>query len=488
MSEPILIGANPNGQQVFLYPEMGNRHGLVAGATGTGKTVTLQVLTEGFSRLGVPVFTADVKGDLSGLSAAAKPHPKIDERIEKIGIENYAANATPVRLWDIYGKSGHMVRTTIEDMGPDLLSNLLELTAAQSSILYVAFTYADDEKLPLLDLKDLRSLVSFLQENYKSLKEKYGSMSPQSLGALQRKLLVLETEGGDKFFGEPALNLEDFMQVQDGRGVVNILDGRDLILNPRIYTTFLLWFLTELFEQLEEQGDSDKPRLVFFFDEAHLLFDNAPKALLERVEQVVRIIRSKGVGIYFVTQSPSDIPDDVLGQLGNRVQHALRAFTPKEQKAIKVAAQSFRENPDLDTVEVITQLGVGEALVSVLDPKGVPTLVEQTLIVPPESQIGPVEDNARDVLIEESPYFEKYGEEIDRDSAYEILQKRREEKEKRQEELSEEEKKLSSRNRKSRGGYKRQGYFEAFGKTLVRSLASGFSRRIIRSVIRSIGK
>ncbi|MEM8594495.1 MAG: helicase HerA-like domain-containing protein [Pseudomonadota bacterium] len=486
MSKPLVLGANTQGKHVHLFPSMGNRHGLIAGATGTGKTITLQILAEAYSDIGVPVFTADVKGDLSGISQPAKSHLKIDERIEKIGIDGYQANGYPVRFWDIYGKTGHVVRTTIQDMGPDLLANLMELTEAQASILYIAFTYADDEGLPLLDLKDLKSLISFLQDNAKDLRQDYGSMSTRSLGALQRKLLVLEEQGGDQFFGEPALSIHDFMQQVDGKGIINLLDGRDLILNPGIYTTFLLWFLTELFEELEEQGDADKPRFVFFFDEAHLLFDNAPKALLQRLEQVVRIIRSKGVGVYFVTQSPSDIPDDVLGQLGNRIQHALRAFTPKEKKAVRVAAQSFRENPDLDTETVIMELGVGEALVSVLDEEGVPTMVEQTLMVPPQSLIGPSKDNQRDEVIDASLVREKYDEDVDSVSAYEMLQVRRKEKEEKLQKMKEEEQELTSKNRKRNS--RRQGYLEAFGKTLVRSLASGVSRRILKTAIGAIAR
>ena len=346
----LLIGGNPDKKHISLNPKMANRHGLIAGATGTGKTVTLQVLIENFSKIGVPVFTADIKGDLSGVAVEAKSHPKITERIEKIGIDNYTPHDNPVVFWDVFGKHGHPVRTTISEMGPVLLSNLLELNETQQGVMHIAFDIADEQGLLLLDIKDVRAMLNWLSDNRKEIQREYGAVSSQSVAAIVRKLLVLENAGGDHFFGEPALDIKDMMRVDEqGRGIINILHGKDLMMNPRIYATFLLWMLSELFEELDEVGDPDKPRLVFFFDEAHLLFKYAPDALLERIEQVVRLIRSKGVGIYFITQHPNDVPDTVLGQLGNRVQHALRAFTPKDMKAVKTAAQTFRANPKLDT-------------------------------------------------------------------------------------------------------------------------------------------
>lgn len=468
--DQLLIGGSEGGQ-IHLNPAMANRHGLVAGATGTGKTVTLQVLAEGFSRLGVPVFSADVKGDLSGIGAPGRPHPKVDERVQAIAITDYAAEASPVRLWDIHGQSGHPVRTTVADMGPTLLANLLELNENQEGLLHIAFDYAESEKLPLLDLQDLDSLLNWLRDNRSSLSSRYGGISPQSLGAIQRRLLVLRREGGDTFFGEPMLDIQDLMAQENDRGVVNLLDGRQLILQPRVYTTFLLWLLTELFEQLPERGDAPLPRLVFFFDEAHLLFEAAPKALLERLEQTVRLIRSKGVGIYFVTQSPADIPEDVLGQLGNRVQHALRAFTPKDQKAVKTAAETFRPNPNLDTAAVITELGVGEALVSVLDAKGTPGIVQRVLIAPPRSQIGPQQASQLAALVSASPLASRYGQAIDRDSAHERLQKRLAE-----QAAAEKPAKAPMKTRRSN----RQSAGEAFTKSLLRGLASQLARVLMQ--------
>ena len=371
MSEGILIGGSDAGQ-IFLNPRYANRHGLVAGATGTGKTVTLQCLAEGFSDLGVPVFLADVKGDISGMSQPGKPHPKVDERIQKIGIENYTQQGYPVAFWDLFGKKGVPVRSTVSEMGPQLLSRLLDLNETQESVLTLVFEFADNEGMMLLDLKDLRTTLEFLGDHSKELGTGY-RVSKASVNAILRRLLMVEREGGKKFFGEPALQLEDFMQyARDGRGIINVLAADTLIMSPRVYSTFLLWLLSELFENLPEIGDPEKPVMVFFFDEAHLLFRDAPKVLLEKIEQVVRLIRSKGVGVYFITQSPGDIPDSVLAQLGNRVQHALRAYTPREQKIVKVAAQSFRDNPKLDTLTAITELGVGEALVSTLQDKGIP--------------------------------------------------------------------------------------------------------------------
>jgi DNA helicase HerA-like ATPase len=478
----MLIGSNPHKQHIRFEPSMGNRHGLIAGATGTGKTITLQILAEEFSRIGVPVFTADIKGDLSGLAKAASPHKKIDERINTIGITDYQPQAFPVRFWDIYGENGHFIRTTITDMGATLLSNLLDLTESQSSILHIIFSYSDEQNLPLLDMKDLKEVLLHVQDHRRDIEKTYGRISSRSLSTLQRKLLVLKESGGEHFFGEPALDIHSFMQTQDGLGVINLLDGQKLMLQPKIYATFLLWLLTELFEQLEEAGDSDKPKLVFFFDEAHLLFDNAPKALLQRIEQIARLIRSKGVGIYFVTQSPSDIPDDVLGQLGNRVQHALRAFTPKDQKTVRSAAQTFRQNPEFDTEEIITQLGVGEALVSVLDVDGIPTIVEQAHICPPRSQIGPITRNERELLLENSVMSEQYDEAIDRESAYEILQQRKATlKENNIEKLDTQERVESTKKSKTR---KKQGILETFLKQMMRTLASSLSRKMIKRLFK----
>jgi len=392
--QPILIGKGE--EQVFLDPKFANRHGLIAGATGTGKTVSLQVLAEGFSRIGVPVFMADVKGDLSGITQAGKPHPKVDERIEKIGITDFKFEGFPSIFWDLFGEQGTPIRTTITDMGPLILSRLLDLNDTQEVVINVAFKFADEEGLALLNLDDLRSTLRYIGDNRAEFQNEYGNVSSASIGAIQRRLLVLEQQGAENFFGEPALDIWDMMRTGDGgMGQINILAADKLMESPRLYATFLLWLISELFEELPEVGDMEKPRMVFFFDEAHLLFDDAPKALVQKVEQTVKLIRSKGVGIYFITQNPTDIPDDVLGQLGNRVQHALRAFTPRDQKAVRAAAQTFRPNPNLDTEQTITELGVGEALVSVLELKGTPSVVQQTLICPPHSRIGPATDAER---------------------------------------------------------------------------------------------
>jgi len=448
MSDRIFIGKDTDGKVQELLLNKANRHGLIAGATGTGKTVTLQILTEGFSKAGIPVFCADVKGDLSGLSQAGstrhKLHDKLIARAEKIGLSDYSYSAMPVIFWDFYAKQGHPVRTTITEMGPTLLARLMNLTEAQEGIMTIAFELADDENMLLLDLKDLRALLNYLVDNKDEIGRKYGNVTSQSVAAIHRKLLTLERAGAEGFFGEPALKLKDLMRVHEGtpdsdgdaetlsledldgahmkgRGVVSILAADDLINLPSVYPTFLLWLLSELFEELPEVGNLDKPKMVFFFDEAHLLFDEAPKALVDKIEQVARLIRSKGVGIYFVTQNPSDIPDSVLGQLGNRIQHALRAYTPNEQKSIRAAASSFRENPNLDTEEVITDLGVGEALVSLLDEKGVPGIVGRTLIRPPASRLGPVTKAERKAVMKDSPVGGKYDTPNDRESAYEEL-------------------------------------------------------------------
>lgn len=404
-----------------------NRHGLIAGATGTGKTVTLQILAEGFSNAGVPVFAADVKGDLSGISQQGKDNPKMIERAHETGPDNYAFRGYPTIFWDLFGNKGHPIRTTVSEMGPLLLAQLLELNDTQEGVLNIAFAVADDEGMLLLDLKDLRAILNFVGENSSSISTQYGNVSKASVGAIQRRLLVLQQEGAKKFFGEPALELSDFMRCNEaGQGYINILSAQTLMQNPKLYSTFLLWLLAELFEELPEVGDPDKPKLVFFFDEAHLLFQDAPKPLIKKVEQVVRLIRSKGVGIYFVTQNPIDLPESILGQLGNRIQHALRAFTPKDQKAVKAAAQTFRSNPKLDVKQVITELGVGKALVSVLDEKGAPTMVEKTKIRPPESRMGPAKVTERKEVMSNSPVLDKYDKSIDRKSAFELLAARAE--------------------------------------------------------------
>jgi hypothetical protein len=410
-------------QDVHLLSKYGNRHGLIAGATGTGKSVSLMVLAEGFSRMGVPVFLSDVKGDLAGLSqAAAAPGEKLQARITRLGLADWKPEANPVVLWDIYGDKGHPVRTTVSEMGPNLLTRLLELNEVQEGVLQVAFRVADDEGLLLLDLDDLRAMLTFVSEHAKEISAKYGLVSPQSIAAIQRALLQLENDGGGRFFGEPALDLADFMrQDMSGRGIINVLASEQLILKPRVYSSFLLWMLSELFENLPEVGDLDKPKLVFFFDEAHLLFDDAPPQLQQRVEQVVRLIRSKGVGIYFISQLPDDVPAVILGQLGNRIQHALRAFTPRDQKAVKTAAETFPPNPRVDVVEAITQLGVGEALVTTLQEGGIPLPVERTLIVPPHCRIGAISDDERQLVRSRSPVGAKYDTAMNRESAFEQL-------------------------------------------------------------------
>jgi DNA helicase HerA-like ATPase len=421
--EQILIGKGD--QLVYLLPKYGNRHGLIAGATGTGKTVSLMVLAEAFSRMGVPVFMADVKGDVSGLALPGTPNDKVKERAAQIGMSDYTQEASPVVFWDLYGKAGHPVRATVSEMGPSLLGRIFELNDTQSGVLDIAFKLADDQGLLLLDLDDLRALLSFVADNRKEISTHYGLISAQSVSAIQRALLTLEREGGDSLFGEPALDLAD-LRLTDlgGRGIVNILAADQLILKPRLYSSFLLWLLSELFENLPEVGDLDKPKLVFFFDEAHLLFDDTPQALRQRVEQVVRLIRSKGVGVYFCSQFPDDVPDEILGQLGNRVQHALRAYTPRDQKAVRTAAQTFVPNPKLDVAAVIGQLGVGEALVSTLQEKGVPMPVERTLICPPRCRAGAVTADERSSVRARSPIAGKYDTRVNRESAYEILNKR----------------------------------------------------------------
>src|SRR5215813_10380482 len=423
MAEPLLIAKSEEAQ--YLLPQMANRHGLVAGATGTGKTVTLQVMAEAFSRIGVPVFAADVKGDLSGISQAGKENPKIAERAKKLGMDGFTYEGTPVTFWEVFGEQGHPVRTTVSEMGPLLFSRLLNLNDTQAGVLTLVFKIADENGLLLLDLKDLRAMLQHVADHAKDLQTEYGNISAASIGAIQRGLLTLEQQGGDKFFGEPALNLDDLLQTDaNGRGVVNLLSADKLQSSPRVYATFLLWLLSELFEKLPEVGDPDKPKLVFFFDEAHLLFTDLPPALEEKIEQVVRLIRSKGVGIYFVTQNPTDVPEVVLSQLGNRVQHALRAFTPNDQKAVRAAANTFRANPKISVEQVITQLGVGEGLVSFLDEQGTPGMVERALVCPPHSQIGAITPQQRQQMIQNSVVAGVYEKTVDRESAYERLKGR----------------------------------------------------------------
>ena len=420
MSEPLLIAQSSEPQ--YLLPGMANRHGLVAGATGTGKTVTLQVVAESFSRIGVPVFAADVKGDLSGISEAGKDNPKIADRVKKLKLRDFTFSGSPVTFWDVFGEEGHPVRATVSEMGPLLFSRLLNLNDTQAGVLALVFKIADDNGLLLLDLKDLQAMLQHVGDHAKDFQTQYGNISAASVGAIQRGLVTLGQEGGDKFFGEPALNIDDLMQTDaNGHGVVNILAADKLIRAPRVYATFLLWLMTDLFEKLPEVGDPEKPKLVFFFDEAHLLFADLPPVVAQKIEQIVRLIRSKGVGVYFVTQNPIDIPENVLGQLGNRVQHALRAFTPKDQKAVRAAAQTFRANPKVDVEKTIGELEVGEALVSFLDEKGTPGMVERALVCPPRSQIGPITPGQRQELIKTSVVAGVYETAVDRESAYERL-------------------------------------------------------------------
>lgn len=501
--QSVYIGTSTKREELIL--KLANRHGLIAGATGTGKTVSLQILAEGFSAHGVPVFCADIKGDLSGIGASGVSKDFLEARAEKIGFDDYKYEAFPVIFWDLFGEKGHPIRTTITEMGPLLLSRLLDLNETQEGVLNIAFRIADDENMLLLDLKDLRALLVHVAERAKELTMEYGNISKNSVGAIQRRLLVLEEQGAENFFGEPALRIEDFMRTDtDGRGMINVLAADTLMQSPRLYGTFLLWLLSELFEQMPEVGDPDKPKLVFFFDEAHLLFDEAPKVLLQKIEQVVRLIRSKGVGVYFVTQNPLDVPDTVSSQLGNRVQHALRAFTPREQRAVKAAAETFRQNPDFNTQEAIMELGVGEALVSTLEKKGQPSIVQRTLVRPPSSRLGPLTDEERKKIIADSPVQGDYEEMVDRESAYEILKKRKAEIEEMEAKMADDAQDASLRDKY---GYERHGEFkvpkrnsrsgtrstssrrrssgrqtasEAFTKSLLRSLGSAVGRALGR--------
>ena len=487
----ILVGAGEG--PVHLLAKYANRHGLVAGATGTGKTISLLVLAEGFSRLGVPVFMADVKGDVAGLSQAGVVNEKIQQRVAQIGIEDYAPEASPVVFWDLYGKSGHPIRMTVSELGPNLLGRILELSDVQEGTLEVAFKLADDKGLLLLDLDDLRSLLTFVAENRKEISTAYGLVSTQSIAAIQRGLLSLEQQGGDAIFGEPALELRDLFRTDlNGRGIINVLSAEQLILKPRLYSSFLLWLLSELFENLPEVGDLDKPKLVLVFDEAHLLFNDAPPALRQRVEQVVRIIRSKGVGVYFCSQFPDDVPNEILGQLGNRIQHALRAFTPRDQKAVRTAAETFAANPKLDVVAVISQLEVGEALTSMLLEKGVPMPVERTLICPPRCRMGAVTAEERAAVRARSPIDGKYETAVNRESAYEILSKRTVSKE-----ASPSASGSSPQEPKQDAGgglsdliwgtKRRQGLAEAMAKQTARTVGNQLGRQILRGVLGILG-
>jgi hypothetical protein len=494
MPESLLIAKS--NVELRLLPALANRHGLIAGATGTGKTVTLQRMAECFSAIGVPVFMADVKGDLSGISQAGTDKPKIAERINQLKLGEFAYRASPVMFWDVFGSQGHPVRASVSEMGPLLLARMLNLNATQQGVLTAAFKIADDSGLLLLDLKDLRAMLRYVGDNAREFTTQYGNISAASIGAIQRGLLELEQQGGESFFGEPVLNIADLMQVTaDGKGMINVLAADKLLHSPKVYATFLLWLLSELFENLPEKGDPEKPELVFFFDDAHLLFNDAPQQLLEKIEQVVRLIRSKGVGVYFVTQNPLDIPDTVLGQLGNRVQHALRAFTPRDEKAVKTAATTLRSNPKLDVEKAITELAVGEALVSFLDAKGTPTIVERALVLPPASRIGPASAAERAAVISASPIAGHYEKQVDRESAYERLIARQggvvadasaSSKEQGGSLLDKLGDIFGRSSAPAGGGRRREGLFEAAAKSAARAAGSEMGRQILRGVLGSI--
>ncbi|MCC7325731.1 MAG: DUF853 family protein [Burkholderiales bacterium] len=495
MPDPMLI-ARHGDIECFLLPALSNRHGLVTGATGTGKTVTLQVIAERLSALGVPVFVSDVKGDVSGLSQPGRSSPKFDERMQLIGAKAPDFTGFPTVFWDMYGEQGHPLRATVSDMGPLLLGRILNLNDTQEGVLTLAFKIADDNGLLLLDLKDLRSLLQYVGDNSQPFQTSYGNVSAASIGAIQRGLLSLEQQGADKFLGEPMLNVDDLLQTVDGRGVVNILAADRLMQSPKVYSTLLLWLLSELYERLPEVGDRDKPKLVFFFDEAHLLFTDAPKALLEKIEQVVRLIRSKGVGVFFVTQNPLDVPDTVLGQLGNRVQHALRAFTPRDQKAVRSAAETMRANPKFKTETAITELGVGEALVSFLDAKGRPTVVERVYVLPPASRIGPATADERRAVIAASPVAGVYDKAVDRESAFEKLRQRAAEQAPSADAASagtagagggmmDGLKDMIFGSTGPRGG-RREGLLDAMAKTAGRTASSAVTRELVRGVLGSL--
>lgn len=498
MSSPLLIAKNDKSE-LFILPAMANRHGLITGATGTGKTVTLQTLVEQFSGIGVPCFISDVKGDLTGVSQAGSSNKKVEERLEMLGITDHQFRGYPVTLWDPFGESGHPVRATISDMGPLLLARMLDLNETQAGVLNLVFKVADDSGLLLLDLKDLRSMLQFVGENSKTFTTEYGNISSASVGAIQRGLLALESQGGDRIFGEPMLNIDDLMQTERGLGVINILSADKLMQSPKLYGTLLLWLLSELFENLPEAGDLEKPKLAFFFDEAHLLFSDAPPVLLEKIEQMVRLIRSKGVGVFFITQNPTDVPDKVLSQLGNRVQHALRAFSPRDQKAVKAAAETMRDNSNLDEEKAITELGVGEALVSCLGENGQPQVVERAFIIPPHGQIGPIDDSQRRQLIASSLVAGVYEKTVDRESAYEILKARAGQ----AAQVTAAQQQTAAETTSSGGGIggmlgevfggaigsggrRREGVLEALAKSAARSVGSQVGRAIVRGVLGSI--
>lgn len=500
----IFLGASRKPDDSYQRPEelllrYGNRHGIVTGATGTGKTVTLQILAEGFSNAGVPVFCSDIKGDLSGIAMMGEPKDFLLKRAAQVKLDPYEFQEFPVIFWDLFGQQGHPIRATISEMGPLLLSRLMNLTDAQEGVLNIAFRIADEEGLLLLDMKDLQALLANIADRAQEIGARYGNVTKPSVGAIQRSLLVLEQQGGNNFFGEPALQISDLMRTtRDGRGAISVLAADKLMMNPRLYATFLLWLMSELFEHLPEVGDPDKPKLVFFFDEAHLLFDEAPKALVDRVEQVVRLIRSKGVGIYFVTQNPLDVPETVLAQLGNRLQHALRAYSPREQKAVKVAADTFRPNPDFDCFKAITQLGTGEALVSTLEEKGVPGMVQRTLIRPPASRLGAITMQERQTVINQSPVAGQYDRAVDRESAFEMLQKRAEQIKQIEAKPQEESgagwtipgfgnEKPAKGGRAPRAS-NRQTVTEAALKSVVRSVGTSVGRAIVRGILGSLTK
>ena len=495
MAEPILVARGE--RDLVLLPQMANRHGLIAGATGTGKTVSLQRLAEGFSRLGVPVFVADVKGDLSGIAEPGGDNPKVAERVKQLKLEGFEPAGSPAVLWDVFGELGHPTRTTISEMGPLLLGRLLELNDTQAAVLTLVFKVADDNGLLLLDLKDLRAMVQHVGDNAKALTVQYGNVSVASIGAIQRGLLTLEQQAGDKLLGEPALDVDDLMQTQDGRGMVNVLAAEKLFQHPKLYATFLTWLLAELFERLPEAGDLEKPKLVLFFDEAHLLFEDAPRALEDKIEQAVRLIRSKGVGVYFVTQNPLDVPDRVLGQLGNRIQHALRAFTPRDQKAVQSAAETMRSNPKIDVAKAITELAVGEGLISFLDEKGQPDIVERAMVCPPQSRIGPLTPEERKKIIDGSLLHGHYEEAVDRESAYEKLRGRADAKAPQSPTADATTSRLPQSDEGSvlrdvlfgktgpRGG-QHDGLVQAAAKSAARAVGSQLGRQILRGMLGSI--
>ena len=496
MAEPILVAKN-NAKECYLLPDKANRHGLITGATGTGKTITLQRMAESFSHLGVPVFMADIKGDLTGVSQTGGGNQRVDDRLAMLGVkEGFEFSGCPVTLWDVFGEQGHPLRATISEMGPLMLARVLQLNDTQSAVLTLCFKIADTGGLMLLDFKDLRALLQYVGENAEQFQSEYGNVSKASIGAIQRGLLELENQGAEKFFGEPAVNIGDFMQTISGRGVINILAADKLFNSPKLYSTFLLWLLSELFEMLPEAGDLEKPKLVFFFDEAHLLFNDTPQALVDKIEQVVRLIRSKGVGVYFVTQNPIDIPESILGQLGNRVQHALRAFTPKDQKAVRSAAETFRANPEVDVATAITELSVGEALVSFLDDKGTPSMVERAFVIPPHSHIGPVSPEQRQQLLSSSLVAGQYETVVDRESAYEILKAKSEvaaqaaqaqaEQEAAAEQAELDAKAAAKAEKEAAKSSVASGSFGAFAKSASRAIGSNVGREIVRGVLGGI--